>query len=154
MYVYVIGPTNGPYKIGFTNNLKKRLGALQNASPYELLLHHSLQAGSITRAQMIESAAHATLAAHRMRGEWFDCDLTKAITAVVDDGHPLVVEEDNRRSREMELAHISANMTEEQLAMWAGYINCPSTDRAALIQWRLDQQDIEMAERIARRRGR
>ena len=39
-YIYVIGPEDGPQKIGITNNLKHRLKAIQTGNPEKLYVHH------------------------------------------------------------------------------------------------------------------
>ena len=43
-FVYAIGPENGPVKIGFTNNLKKRLKAIQtgNSEKIEVFLFRTI----------------------------------------------------------------------------------------------------------------
>lgn len=40
-FVYAIGPENGPVKIGFTNDLKKRLKAIQTGNPQKVEIFYS-----------------------------------------------------------------------------------------------------------------
>ena len=40
-YIYVIGGTEKPYKIGITNNLKRRLKDIQTGHPFKLQVHYS-----------------------------------------------------------------------------------------------------------------
>lgn len=64
-YVYFIGG-EGRVKIGFANNVAKRLSALQTSCPFELRLLASFQ-GKMKR----EREFHERFAALRMSGEWF-----------------------------------------------------------------------------------
>ncbi len=154
MYVYVIGPANGPYKIGFTSNLKKRLGALQNASPLDMIVHHQVQVTDIYAARDVEAAAHAKLASYRLRGEWFSCEVNTACEAVASNasvGSARRSGYDNRKDRENELRYINGAMTDEKFAEMMVLVGCPHTDRESFIQWRLDRQEEEMSSRARRR---
>lgn len=76
--VYVIGTGDSPVKIGLAERIKIRLTQLQVGCPDLLTVHH------ITRvpwqvAETIEARAHAALAEHHRRGEWFNVD--KAVAA-------------------------------------------------------------------------
>ncbi|MGW7433309.1 GIY-YIG nuclease family protein [Streptomyces sp. NPDC054861] len=67
-YVYVIGEQGSPIvKIGTTNDLSLRLTALQTGNPKPIALLWSHKGD-----RELEGHLHATFAAHRMRGEWFD----------------------------------------------------------------------------------
>ncbi|GGU11399.1 GIY-YIG nuclease family protein [Streptomyces lateritius] len=67
-YVYVIGEQGSSIvKIGTTNDLSLRLTALQTGNPNPLVLLWSHQGN-----RELEGHLHATFAAYRVRGEWFD----------------------------------------------------------------------------------
>lgn len=56
----------GPIKIGVARNIRKRLDALQTASPYRLRLR-----ASVFGDERTEAAYHRMFDEHRMSGEWF-----------------------------------------------------------------------------------
>lgn len=85
MIVYVIGPRGGPYKIGITNNLTKRLGHLQNGSALPLDVIHQVDVTDREQARKIERGAHLFLHQQRLSGEWFGCEAAAAKDAV-DNG--------------------------------------------------------------------
>lgn len=69
MTVYFVtekGTSSGPVKIGVTIELEKRLSSLQTGHHQELEVIASLEGGRETEAYL-----HESLAAHRIRGEWF-----------------------------------------------------------------------------------
>ncbi len=79
-YVYAIGhQTQGPVKIGFTNNLETRLRAIQTGNPEKLHLHHFLEFDSETNMRKAEKILHETLRHKRKKGEWFDILPSEAI---------------------------------------------------------------------------
>ncbi len=78
--LYVIGPKSGPFKIGITNDIKRRLSGLQTGNAAELLVHNVFNAED---AKRVESSVHAALSSARVNGEWFDCDLQRIIDTVV-----------------------------------------------------------------------
>lgn len=82
MFIYVIGPANGPYKVGITRNVQRRLEGLQTASPVDLALHHTLEVEDSLVARVAERSAHEALQKHRLRGEWFDCPLSDVVKAI------------------------------------------------------------------------
>jgi hypothetical protein len=82
MIVYVIGPVEGPYKIGYTNNLKQRLSAIQTSHPHDVFAQAIRHVSTAAEAKSIESAAHETLKGVRLRGEWFACHVDDAAIAV------------------------------------------------------------------------
>lgn len=73
-YVYLIGPTEGPIKIGHAVNVKSRLSHLQigNWQPLEIL--HSASVAWLI-APTVEADLHEQFAERRVRGEWFDVPL-------------------------------------------------------------------------------
>lgn len=80
--IYVIGPEGGPYKVGLTSDIQRRLDALQTASPVDLQVHHTFEVADVYEARVAERAAHERLASHRVRGEWFDCSLQSVVAAI------------------------------------------------------------------------
>ena len=71
-YVYVIGPDDGPIKIGFTNNLKTRLRTIQTGNPERIKIHYSIEFKTEKDMRAAEKKIHRTLAHKRKKGEWFD----------------------------------------------------------------------------------
>ena len=71
-FVYAIGPENGPVKIGFTNNLKKRLKAIQTGNSEKIEVFYSEQFDSKKDMMEAERILHHTLSHRRLKGEWFD----------------------------------------------------------------------------------
>lgn len=88
--VYVIGPEKGPFKIGITNDVDKRLRALQTANPRKLAVHFSIAAED---AAAIEKAMHAKFGDKRLQGEWFKAPLRTIIDAL-NEGFDIRVEQE------------------------------------------------------------
>lgn len=86
MFLYVIGPVDGPHKIGITNSLRKRLTAFNGASPTRNYIHGFVHILSRAAAEQAERAAHENLSAHRLNGEWFDCTLEAALETLAAHG--------------------------------------------------------------------
>lgn len=80
-YVYVIGGTEKPYKIGITNNPERRLKNLQTGHPFELKIHHIEQIPE-SQVRLIEQTIHKTIKHKQTHGEWFDISLEDAISEV------------------------------------------------------------------------
>jgi hypothetical protein len=70
-YVYVVAHSTGAHKVGFTNNVKRRLSRLQTSSP-DPLTCVSVWTCRLEEARAIEKAAHGLLAKKSRSGEWFD----------------------------------------------------------------------------------
>lgn len=67
-WVYVVqGIDGGPFKVGYTRDLDKRLRALQSSSPVRL---HVVK--KIEGCKQTEQRLHALLESYRLHGEWFD----------------------------------------------------------------------------------
>lgn len=79
--IYVIGPTEGPYKIGYSGNPRSRLSSLQTGTTQSLLIHYEEEAET-SKAVVIEKLIHRQLAHKKIRGEWFDVTLEDAIAEV------------------------------------------------------------------------
>jgi hypothetical protein len=70
MYIYVIG-TEGRYqKIGFSNDVVKRLATLQTGNPEQLAIHHYEEVPA-DRVRLLERHIHKELNHKRIIGEWF-----------------------------------------------------------------------------------
>lgn len=66
--VYVVqSGDDGPIKIGFSNDIKRRLLQLQGSHPYRLRLLASFVGG-----EALERRLHEKFKFHRMQGEWFE----------------------------------------------------------------------------------
>jgi predicted GIY-YIG superfamily endonuclease len=79
--IYVIGPENGPFKIGYSDDPQRRLSNIQTGQAVEVKLFYSEQAESGV-AKIIEKLIHRNLAHKRIRGEWFSVTLSEAIDEV------------------------------------------------------------------------
>lgn len=78
-YLYVIGPVDGPFKIGFANDVQKRLSAIQTSTHVDLSLHATI---AVDNPREAESIVHDCLSQHLIRGEWFRCSKSEAISAI------------------------------------------------------------------------
>jgi len=78
-FIYIIGPKDGPFKVGSTGRVRKRLDALQTAHPVPLAVHAQWEHPT---PRIVELEAHEILKDFRMRGEWFSCSLHKASLGV------------------------------------------------------------------------
>ena len=81
MIYFIEAKEVGRVKIGWTNNLKGRLEALQTASPCRLEIT-LLLSGDMKR----ERELHEQFKEHRLHGEWFNVSL--AITAFIEANKP------------------------------------------------------------------
>ena len=75
-----------PIKIGYTSNLKNRMGDLAVSSPHGLDLVGVIKS---PEAKELESKIHKRLDAHRLRGEWFNISVQEAkdITTEFDEDY-------------------------------------------------------------------
>jgi hypothetical protein len=87
-FVYVIGATDGPQKIGIAANPTTRLAGIQTGSALRLEVF-ALVAVAQAEARAVEAHAHSLLQDRRIRGEWFDvspaearCAVERAVVAV------------------------------------------------------------------------
>jgi hypothetical protein len=81
-YVYVIGPEAGPFKIGLSHNVERRLYDLQVGSPVRLLLMWKQRFQDRMDASTVEASLHRSLASFWCHGEWFKMSAEDAILAV------------------------------------------------------------------------
>jgi hypothetical protein len=79
--IYIIGPKNGPYKVGIAKDAYTRIGNLQIGCWEELIVHHV--SNYVGDARLVEDLIHKTLWNKHIRGEWFNHDL-ETIKCVVD----------------------------------------------------------------------
>lgn len=80
-HLYVISHPAGAVKIGIAGDPRRRLSALQIASPVKLKTEFSAPCDEQT-AKKIEARAHSILSGHRQSGEWFSVTAAEAIDAV------------------------------------------------------------------------
>ncbi len=72
-FVYVMsGDNSAPCKIGHTNNIKRRVKAMQTYQPTKVRVHYTKKCSSIWRAKRLEFLVHQHLQEHRLMGEWFN----------------------------------------------------------------------------------
>lgn len=70
-FVYVIGPSGGPFKIGIADNVKSRRSILNVGNPAYLRVWHYHEASTETEATEIETELHYHYQDSHIRGEWF-----------------------------------------------------------------------------------
>lgn len=80
-YVYVIGPENGPYKIGISSDIKGRIAELQVGSPVKLSLMWKELFEDRWDARRVEASLHQSLDEFRMHGEWFNMSVEDIVLA-------------------------------------------------------------------------
>ena len=80
-FVYVIGSSDNPVKIGLANRPEVRLVELNVGNPDPLILHYKMGMPS-GLAIRTEKKAHELLAEHHRRGEWFNVDVVQAVHAI------------------------------------------------------------------------
>lgn len=69
--IYVIGPSNGPLKIGIAENAKSRRSILNVGNHQYLRIHHIHDVESEEEALRIERELHFHFQDSHIRGEWF-----------------------------------------------------------------------------------
>lgn len=79
-FLYVLQGEHGLTKIGVSKNPNARLRQLRTASAFPI--DFAFVAATPGTGFDIERKAHATLAAHRLHGEWFDVPAKTAVAAV------------------------------------------------------------------------
>lgn len=70
-FVYVIGPTGGPLKIGIADDCKSRRSILNVGNHLYLRLWHIVEATDVAEAIKIEKSLHYQYQGSHIRGEWF-----------------------------------------------------------------------------------
>lgn len=102
-FVYVVGPTSNPVKIGYAEDVANRICQLQIGNADELILFKAVPV-PWSLASTIELGVHSRLAAYRRRGEWFNVEAEQAIAAVREVASQ--AEDEHRES----LARVDSNM--------------------------------------------
>jgi predicted GIY-YIG superfamily endonuclease len=70
-YIYIITSDRRHFKIGYTNDISKRVKSLQTGNPKELSLDILIEVGSERQAFNYEQYLHEMFRAFRVKGEWF-----------------------------------------------------------------------------------
>lgn len=82
-YVYVISasisPEQGPVKVGYSQNVAKRLKQLQPGSHDKLYIHFQSEFLSLEIAKAVEEKFHTDFSESRMSGEWFGISAVEAM---------------------------------------------------------------------------
>jgi len=82
--LYIIAATeHGPCKVGYTNNIAKRLYAIQIGNHLKLKVWSTWD---IDDVQQAERLMHHKLGRSYIRGEWFDVSVAEAETACASIG--------------------------------------------------------------------
>lgn len=80
-YVYLLGWVDGPIKVGLATSVDGRLGELQTACPYELVVHAAWPL-PWARAVEIDAQRQLTVMGKKLSGEWFQVSVETAIEVV------------------------------------------------------------------------
>ena len=81
-YIYIIHQGESRlFKIGVSNDPKRRLRALQTGNPHPLTLLRAFKCSTMS-AYRAEAAIHQHLAASRRKGEWFEIDTDDRVVAI------------------------------------------------------------------------
>ena len=80
-FIYIIGGTQAPYKVGISRDPTKRLKSLQTGHPYPLQLHYTRET-DICKTKLLETVIHRHLKLYKTNGEWFDVTLANLILDV------------------------------------------------------------------------
>lgn len=79
--IYVIGELGAPVKIGITQDVEKRLRALQTGHPHQLRILATVQVAT-RLARDAERSCHIALKAERLQGEWFRVEAHRAVELI------------------------------------------------------------------------
>ena len=73
MFIYVISARDGtgPQKIGYSQDVEKRLFSIQTGNPVKLKIHHKQEIPD-DRAKLLEKQIHKEIRHKKISGEWFD----------------------------------------------------------------------------------
>ena len=70
-FVYIIGPSGGPFKIGIADDVGARRSILNVGNPAYLRIWHYTEAGGEDAAKELETELHYHYQSSHIRGEWF-----------------------------------------------------------------------------------
>jgi hypothetical protein len=80
-FIYIIGATEPPYKVGISRDPNRRLKSLQTGYPYPLKLHYTKET-DICKTKLLETVIHRHLKLYKTTGEWFNVKLDDLILDV------------------------------------------------------------------------
>lgn len=80
-YLYVIVSEAGLVKVGFSQNVRKRLAGLQGATAHMLHIHAAEPVDEMLPMEA-EGEAHRRLGRYRVRGDWFNCHPEVALAVI------------------------------------------------------------------------
>ena len=80
-FIYIIGGSAPPYKVGISKNPNKRLKSLQTGYPFPLQLYYTKET-DICMTKLLETVIHRHLKLYKTNGEWFDINLADLILDV------------------------------------------------------------------------
>ena len=83
MFIYVISAEDGTgyQKIGFSQNVEKRLSSIQTGNPTRLKVHYTQEVPK-EKVRLLEKKIHQTIKHNKVSGEWFDLTPEEAIAEV------------------------------------------------------------------------
>lgn len=82
VFIYAIGRSQGPVKIGVSSNPQARVGQIQTGCPFKVVLLHSAALPSRGEAETQEVIIHGVYEDRRIIGEWFKMDHEIATEAI------------------------------------------------------------------------
>jgi hypothetical protein len=80
-FVYVVAAGRAMVKVGIASDVRKRLKGLQTGAPLPLELVHQVEVAG-PHALPIEQQVHHKLRKHRVHGEWFRVERSRAVAAL------------------------------------------------------------------------
>ncbi len=150
--LYVIGPNEGPFKIGYAKDARKRANGFQTGSHADLIVHFSREL-SLAVCRRAERQAHLILWSNRVRGEWFDVTLERAIEVVssVDGMEPEKLVRPDRKPRDLgtsrQREHDKRRIEDgwKRLPLWLKPENLAAMKKLRLASGESDQEIIRQA---------
>lgn len=140
---FVQAGADGPIKIGFATDVRRRLTNMQTASAAELRLLAAIEGD-----QDHEAALHARLAPLRVRGEWFRDD--PVLRAVMADGRPVTLTAAPRAPlSKLDEYMERAGLSDDDMARLVRR----SQSRISRVRRRLENPSLELAIEIDRVTG-
>lgn len=82
--VYVMGPAEGPVKIGYASDLIARFGVIQGSNWVKITTFSALWCTGGRVAERVEGEVHKRFDASRITGEWFAVEAQQATAAVAE----------------------------------------------------------------------
>lgn len=116
-FVYVIGVSDNPVKIGYADRVETRLIALQIGNPEELQIFGRV-AVPWAMAKAIEAKTHAILRERHRRGEWFNVSADQALAAIAKARAIVAASNDNIKRQEGILSELLGG---HELHPWASH---------------------------------